>query len=320
MNTGPTRGATIETDPITDFETMVRRLKASIIIPVKNDARLLEQTLKALRPQLEQLPNTEVIVVDNGSSDETESVAKAHDDVYFLQELSHDSSPYSARNLGVVNAIGDVLIFLDASCVPSESWLITGLRAMVENDCDLLGGNVVFTYSARPSLGEIVDSIKNIQNERTITRFGFAATANLFVKREVFETLGPFPSAIRSGGDVRWTKLASSQGYLISYCPQAIVHKPARGFSQLVRKERRTSQGSVAIGNDSGRHAPMIRNKLTRCLLPFDPIRAFRKLSEVQPGKAPMLILPVMATLWYLRAVSLISYLRELARQRASTR
>lgn len=84
-------------------------MRISVILPAKNEAAGLRMTLPRLR---EVLPEAEVIVVDDGSSDETGNVAREHGGRVL-------SSPYSMGNgaaikRGAAAATGEVLVFMDA--------------------------------------------------------------------------------------------------------------------------------------------------------------------------------------------------------------
>ena len=84
-------------------------MRISVILPAKNEAEGLRRTLAGLR---ELLPDSELIVVDDGSTDETAAVAREHGaDVL--------SSPYSMGNGAAIKrgaraATGEVLVFMDA--------------------------------------------------------------------------------------------------------------------------------------------------------------------------------------------------------------
>jgi len=80
-----------------------------------------------------------------------------------------------------------------------------------------------------------------------------AKTANLFVRREVFETIGLFPEGVRSGGDVRWTRRAVDEGYVLCFCQGARVWKAARPLRALLKKQWRVAKGQPAIWKREGR-------------------------------------------------------------------
>lgn len=86
-----------------------------VVIPVYNDAQRLRETLEALRVQRYPADRYEVIVIDNGSEDESTEVARSFAEVKVLSETTYLSSPYSARNRGIeakktLGAIGTALL------------------------------------------------------------------------------------------------------------------------------------------------------------------------------------------------------------------
>ena len=91
----------------------------SVIIPVLNEAKILDQTLSRLKPQLER---HELIIVDGGSIDGTPLIAKKYGQVI-------SSEPGRARqlNTGAAAAIGEILLFLHA-----DVWLEPGAIEGVE--------------------------------------------------------------------------------------------------------------------------------------------------------------------------------------------
>ena len=95
-------------------------IAVSVIIPVLNDAPRLRTCLDALESQTFDLP-FEVLVVNNGSSDDPASVLRAFPAARLLHEQQRSS--YAARNTGVRQARGEVLAFTDSDCIPAEDWL-----------------------------------------------------------------------------------------------------------------------------------------------------------------------------------------------------
>jgi glycosyltransferase involved in cell wall biosynthesis len=227
----------------------------SVIVPVLNDAAGIRRCVDALKRQSYPQSRYEVIVVDNGSTDGTAHLL-AELGITALSETAERGS-YAARNTGLRTAVGTVVAFTDADCVPSERWLEEGVRAMRTERADLVGGNVRFELSARSSGAEIWDAITNMQVEQNIRERQVAKTANLFVHSSVFNAIGVFPGTLRSGGDVAWTGTATRNGFSLVFSDRAEVVHPARRLGRLMAKQFRVGVGQVDIAatTDSPRSA-----------------------------------------------------------------
>jgi len=100
-------------------------MKFSVVIATKNRAPLLDAALASLRAQ-EGAPEYELIVVDNGSSDATPDVARAHVAVYaYVAEPNRGK----ARNAGIARATGDAIVFVDDDVVTPPHFLAAHAKA-----------------------------------------------------------------------------------------------------------------------------------------------------------------------------------------------
>ena len=109
-------------------------MKVSVVLPAKNEAEGLRRTLPALRAAL---PGAEVIVVDDGSTDETRAVAAGHG----VRVLS---SPYSMGNGAAIKrgaraATGEAIVFMDADGQHDPA-LIPDLLARLDEGYDMVVG------------------------------------------------------------------------------------------------------------------------------------------------------------------------------------
>ena len=92
----------------------------SIIIPAYNAENSIGKCLEALEKQSIDRSLYEVIVVDDGSEDNTANVAADLDCKIISQK---QGGPAKARNSGVYESSGDIILFTDSDCEPDEQWI-----------------------------------------------------------------------------------------------------------------------------------------------------------------------------------------------------
>lgn len=241
----------------------------SIVVPVFNDPEGIRSCLEQLINQTYQADSYEVIVVDNGSTDRTRDVIEEFDVTLLIEGEIQGS--YAARNKGVKESTGDILGFTDADCTPDENWIDAGVSTLEQTGADLAGGRIVFEYSEYKSAAERFDATTNMRNEQSVNE-GVAKTANLFVRRDVFDTIGLFPERLLSGGDVQWTGNATEHGFELVYAPEAIVSHPSRSLPELLQKQYRVGKGQIQVWRMDDKPASLI---LLKGLLQF-PLKVAR--------------------------------------------
>ena len=166
--------------------------KASVIIPARNSGKNLDRALTALSAQTLR-DDFEVIVVDDASTDDTPSIAKKHGRFVRLIRNEESQGAGAARNRGAETARASVLAFTDDDCFATPQWLAAGLEKL--HDADLVQGRVEPDPTARRT-----------PFDRTVVvrgDTGFYQTANLFVRRDIFEAVGGFRDWVLDdiGGD-----------------------------------------------------------------------------------------------------------------------
>jgi len=93
-----------------------------------------------------------------------------------------------------------------------------------------------------------VDSANKLDQETYATKMGFAATANFFVLKSVFDELDGFDSALKSGGDYEFGQRLTASGRDLIFAANALVHHPARSsFGEVFKKSRRVAVGQRAL-------------------------------------------------------------------------
>ncbi|MCT7985023.1 glycosyltransferase [Laspinema sp. A4] len=224
----------------------------STIIPVLNDPQRLRLCLEALENQTYPKHLYEVLVIDNGSDESLEPVVRPFKQAKILLEPSRGS--YTARNKGILHAKGKILAFTDADCIPQSDWLEKGIAHLLSvPNCGLVGGSIQFSFKIpnRPNPAELYDWLFFLQQEYYLEHEQFAATANVFTYKQVFEQVGLFNSMLKSGGDREWGKRVFAAGYAQSFAPDATICHPARDSVQkLQKKVKRVAMATYHLNRD----------------------------------------------------------------------
>ena len=195
----------------------------SVVVPVLNGMPWLEHQLLALSTQ--QVPvEWEVMVADNRSVDGTRAcVARwaERDPRIHLVDASAGRGAAAARNMGVRAARGSLLAFCDADDVVRPGWLASMSAAL--GDSDLVAG--VFDFGA---LHGDANSLPAPAATRQLGFLPFGLSANLAVRREVFDAIHGFAEELSPGEDVDLCWRLQLAGYRFAVAADAVVEKRER--------------------------------------------------------------------------------------------
>jgi len=199
----------------------------SIVIPTYNRQPILEKCLRALENQRltdRTVENYEVVVVDDGSTDGTLDWLKTHQAEFphvVAYEQNHQG-PSAARNLGVQQAKGDTIIFIDSDLVVTEQFLQSHATAL-QTEEKALNSDRLFTYGA-------VINTCNFENPTAepykITDFSAAyfATGNVAIAKKWLEQAGLFDTRFQLYGweDLELGVRLKELGLKLVKCPAAV--------------------------------------------------------------------------------------------------
>jgi glycosyltransferase involved in cell wall biosynthesis len=229
-----------------DSPTAEPGTRVTVIVPVYNNARGLKTCLEALRAQTFPQSSREIVVANNGSTDDVAAVVGGFEGVRMVDEPRPGS--YAARNRGIACAQGEVLAFTDADCRPEPDWIEKGVARLADAGGDVIVGGKVDVFPRdrdRATAVELYEMVTALRQRDYVERGGFAATANLFAPRSVFEQIGRFDADVKSGGDVEWGQRATSLGYRIVYAEDVRVGHPARSTLAELRSKTARVIGGV---------------------------------------------------------------------------
>lgn len=223
-------------------------MKAAVIIPHYNDSARLGRCLAALVGQ--DLGGTEVVVVDNGSTQPLTQLIAQYPAIRFVSEPLRGAA--NARNRGVAETTAPLLFFLDCDCLPAPDWLKTAHR--IAGDADLIGGAIdVFDETPPPRTGaQAFEAVFAFDYRRYVEEKGFSVTANLLTRRDVFTTTGPFVAGLSE--DLDWCRRARAHGYRLVVGEALRVGHPSRGnWAALEKKWLRLTQEGFGVNGSSAK-------------------------------------------------------------------
>jgi len=254
-------------------------IKTSIIIPVYNESVELIKVLIALEKQTYPKEKFEIIVVDNGSTDNTSEVIKRFKSIRYILQTEYLNSSYSSRNRGIEVAKGDIIVLLDGTVIPCKEWLHEGLKCMMKKNADIVTSNVRFNFYGKVTAGKLYDS-NNATTEKQVKERGVAVTASLFVKASLFEKLGLFKEGAKTAEDGIWTWNATQKGYKLEFCERSLAFKKAKTFKKLVKKQWREAKGYPEFWRIQGKKI-YVYKKLFRSIFPYHPKRVDKLLQNI---------------------------------------
>jgi glycosyltransferase involved in cell wall biosynthesis len=237
----------------------------SVIIPARNAAATLKKTIAALGAQ-DWGGDFEVILVDDASTDATPDLAEEAGLTVVRQDRQQGAA--AARNAGAAAASGAVLAFTDSDCEPPPGWLRAAVRGLEE--ADLVTGPILPVPGATAGT---FDRTLRVEAESPL----LFESANVVVRRELFERIGGFPAfgigeddagpGLRPklgeapfGEDVRFGWEARRCGARVRFVSEALVHHAVfpRGPRGYIAERKRVRYFPALI-----RDLPELRTVLT---------------------------------------------------------
>lgn len=227
---------------------------ASVVIPAYQAEDLIGGCLDALMAQAPETPAHEILVVDNGSRDDTVGRVKSHPlfrrgVVRLLREERPGS--YAARNLGIAEARGNAILFIDADCRPSACW-VAALCAELMDPLVLLTGSSIVPATGDGSLVERYSAAEGILSQDATLRRpvgSFLQTASMGVRADDARSIAGFRADLPTGGDADFCLRLqrARQGGIRLASSASVSHVHRTSVRGLWRQFRRYGQGDVLL-------------------------------------------------------------------------
>lgn len=190
--------------------------KLSVVVPLLNDAENISSCLDALLGELE--PEDELIVVDNGSTDDSVDVVRMYGRPQLL--VLPIGRVGAVRNFGVRFSTGGVIGFVDSDCVVREGWRKCAVNRLSR---DKTIGALGSRYQLPKNPGWIESVWFSEVNKSS--RPSYINGGNLFVRKKIFLEVGGFDEDLSSGEDAELCLRLVRAGYRIIHDENvAVVH------------------------------------------------------------------------------------------------
>lgn len=240
----------------------------SVVIPAYNAEKSLQKTLNSLHDQ--SLKSLEIIVVDDGSIDNTEKVAKSLASKVIKTE---NRGPASARNTGIKYASGEIIALIDSDCQADKTWVENINRIFTNTDISVIMGKVII-----PSSNIIGDSISalgfpaggNLGFEKVwkVSKEGFTNTfssCNCAMRKSLFDRYGYFDEEFpfAGGEDTLFAFKLSQNGERIKYCSNMVVlHEARSNIISFVKWQLQRGKASYIFKKKVNRTGKFIKTRL----------------------------------------------------------
>lgn len=222
--------------------------RVSVVIPAYNAARFLPEAIESVLQQT--CPVHEIIVVDDGSTDDTEHVICAlGSSVTYIRQANAGVS--AARNRGISIASGELIAFLDAD----DRWLPekiaqqlqifinnprAGLVATDRADIDTHGNLLLDSLFKKQGIYHLLSGLNGQPLPAALSRLvqvNFIPTSSVIVRKAALEKVGRFDASIRYGEDLElWARLAVE--YDIICLAEVLTHYRQHGNNATQATEK----------------------------------------------------------------------------------
>jgi glycosyltransferase involved in cell wall biosynthesis len=244
-------------------------MKVSVVIPAYNAQQTIGDAVAHSLAQTKGSLQVELIVVDDGSTDDTAAVAKSAGATVISQQ---NAGPAAARNRGWQSARGTFICFTDADCIPTAGWLEKLLEGFTEPHVGAVAGTYEIantsSWLARWVHQEIMERHKRMPP--FVRAFG---SYNVAIPRHVLQATGGFDPVYRraSGEDNDLSYRIIKKGWRIAFRPQAkVAHYHPESLRKYLMEQYRHGFWRAKLYKD---HPDMIRgDDYTRLRDRLEPI------------------------------------------------
>src|SRR3989344_7767655 len=209
-------------------------MKFSIIIPLRKIGDYLREAIPHYESQT--LTDFEIIVVSE--KDEIEKFPKTK--IIKVGKIP----PSEKRNIGVKNAKGEIIAFIDDDAYPDKNWLKTALNDFEDKNIVAIGGPSLVPENAT-FFQRVSNKVYELSSRKTGIRYGIGKTkfiddwptCNFFIRKNVFLDVGCFNQNYWGAEDTMFCYSIVNKDYKILYEPSLIIyHHPRKNIKDHLKQ------------------------------------------------------------------------------------
>ena len=214
----------------------------SVIIPAKNEAEYIGNGLASLAALDFTEDRYEVILADNGSTDNTIAIAESYSAK--IANLPEKKTISAVRNGGAAMASGDILVFLDADCTVVPDWLSQAERYFERSD--------VVCFGSSPIIPEKATWVEKTwflvrESHQQVFERQWQESTNMFIPKSIFAKAGGFNESLSTCEDVDLSYRLIKFGKIISDSRiVAIHHRDPKTIKEFFFKEKWRGKSNYA--------------------------------------------------------------------------
>jgi GT2 family glycosyltransferase len=208
-------------DSVLPHRALAKAPSVSVIICSYNGGKTLAACLDSLGKL--NYPDYEVILVDDGSTDDTSDIGAQFSNVHYIHQSNHGLS--HARNTGAAAAKGEVLVYTDSDCMADVDWLYYLIGTLTSGDYAGAGGPNI-TPPAENWIQACVAAAPGGPSHVLLTDIvaEHIPGCNMAFYKWAFENIGGFdPEYRKAGDDVDFCWRLQQAGGVIAFSPTAMV-------------------------------------------------------------------------------------------------
>ena len=195
-------------------------MRFSIIIPAKNEERVIGTCLQHIADMDFRANDFEVILADNGSTDRTLEIFRSWSDRLHLFAVERPGVSIAAlRNAAAAISRGTLLGFLDADCLVPRNWLKDAEDFL--EDAEIVGAHIRIPHDSTWIARCWVDD----EHSNRAGEASYVPSGDLLVSRSAFDRIGGFDESLQTNEDYEFCQRAKRAGFSVCSFPQLeVIH------------------------------------------------------------------------------------------------